>query len=525
MAAANFSDSAGVTDRDGHGTHVASVVAGTGARAAGARQGVAFGASLLNGKVLDDFGFGSESGIIAGMEWAAAQRARVANMSLGGWPTDGTDPLSQAVDRLTASKRVLFVVSAGNFGPREQTVETPGRGHQRPHRRRGRRRRRAGRLLRPRPPLRRPRHEARHHRPRGRHRRRPGRRDLLGEPVDQWYTRLSGTSMAAPHVAGAAAVLAQRWPDWSPTRLKAVLMATADPNPDLGVYEQGGGRLDVAHAIAQRVIARRVNLDFGFHRYPQTGARPVAKPVLVANLGDQPATVDLTVELRDPEGDPAPAGMAVVSPRQVTLAPGAEATAYVTVDPRRGPLGAFSGALVATPAQRAGQPHPAGAVQGAGALRPDHQHRGPRRPARHLRQRRRAQRRRRHPVRRLPVPGGRAAHRPGAARQLQRRRQRLPVRRGQLRPGGRRAGRRPAGRGPGGDHGGRWTPAGPGRSRRGRGRRHQTRLPGAGLRAQGRARAVPPGVRHGLRRRVRPGLRRADGAGHLGRFEPKPAGG
>jgi subtilisin family serine protease len=126
VAAANFSDSAGVTDRDGHGTHVASVVAGTGARAAGARQGVAFGASRLNGKVLDDFGFGSESGIIAGMEWAAAQRAKVANMSLGGWPTDGSDPLSQAVDRLTASKRVLFVVAAGNFGPGDQTVETPG---------------------------------------------------------------------------------------------------------------------------------------------------------------------------------------------------------------------------------------------------------------------------------------------------------------------------------------------------------------------------------------------------------------
>jgi subtilisin family serine protease len=349
VAQANFSDSAVVTDRDGHGTHVASIVAGTGARAAGARQGVAFGASLLNAKVLDDFGFGSESGIIAGMEWAATQRAKVANMSLGGWPTDGTDPLSQAVDRLTASKRVLFVVSAGNFGPGEQTVESPGAANSAltvgavdaadelaDFSARG---------------------------PRfGDHAMKPditapgvdivaarAAGTSLGEPVDQWYTRLSGTSMAAPHVAGAAAVLAQRWPDWSPTRLKAVLMGTADPNPELGVYQQGGGRLDVAHAIAQRVIVRRVNLDFGFHRYPQTGTRRVAKPVLVANLGDQPATVDLTVELRDPEGDPAPAGMAVVSPRQVTLAPGAEATAYVTVDPRKGPLGAFSGALVATP--------------------------------------------------------------------------------------------------------------------------------------------------------------------------------
>jgi subtilisin family serine protease len=94
VAAANFSDSDTTTDRFGHGTHVASIVAGTGARAAGQRRGVAFGAGLLNAKVLDDFGFGSESGVIAGMEWAASQRARVANMSLGAGPTDGSDPVS-----------------------------------------------------------------------------------------------------------------------------------------------------------------------------------------------------------------------------------------------------------------------------------------------------------------------------------------------------------------------------------------------------------------------------------------------
>jgi subtilisin family serine protease len=91
VAEANFSDADSTTDRFGHGTHVASIVAGTGARAAGERKGVAFEASLLNGKVLDDFGFGFESGVIAGMEWAASQRARVVNMSLGAGPTDGTN--------------------------------------------------------------------------------------------------------------------------------------------------------------------------------------------------------------------------------------------------------------------------------------------------------------------------------------------------------------------------------------------------------------------------------------------------
>ena len=126
VAEANFSEADSTTDHYGHGTHVASIVAGTGSRSGGDRKGVAFEASLLNGKVLDDFGFGSESGIIAGMEWAARQRARVVNMSLGGWPTDGTDPMSQAVTRLTNQYRTLFVVAAGNSGPGDQTVENPG---------------------------------------------------------------------------------------------------------------------------------------------------------------------------------------------------------------------------------------------------------------------------------------------------------------------------------------------------------------------------------------------------------------
>jgi hypothetical protein len=47
-------------------------------------------------------------------------------MSLGGWPTDGTDPMSQAVTRLTNQYRTLFVVAAGNSGPGGQTVENPG---------------------------------------------------------------------------------------------------------------------------------------------------------------------------------------------------------------------------------------------------------------------------------------------------------------------------------------------------------------------------------------------------------------
>lgn len=72
----DFTGSSGTGDKVGHGTHVASTVAGTGAKAGGKYKGVAPGAKILNGKVLNDSGFGMDSEIIAGMEWAVAQGPR-----------------------------------------------------------------------------------------------------------------------------------------------------------------------------------------------------------------------------------------------------------------------------------------------------------------------------------------------------------------------------------------------------------------------------------------------------------------
>ncbi|WP_405640082.1 S8 family serine peptidase [Streptomyces sp. NBC_00019] len=77
----NFSDSEDSVDRNGHGTYVASTIAGTGAKSQGRYKGVAPGARILAGKVLDDAGFGWDSDIIAGMEWAVAEGADVVNMS------------------------------------------------------------------------------------------------------------------------------------------------------------------------------------------------------------------------------------------------------------------------------------------------------------------------------------------------------------------------------------------------------------------------------------------------------------
>lgn len=84
--AKDFSGSPSTDDHFGHGTHVAATVGGTGAASSGTRRGVAPRADLLIGKVLGDDGFGSESSVIDGMEWAASQHAKVVNMSLGSTP-------------------------------------------------------------------------------------------------------------------------------------------------------------------------------------------------------------------------------------------------------------------------------------------------------------------------------------------------------------------------------------------------------------------------------------------------------
>ncbi|MFH8514339.1 S8 family serine peptidase [Streptomyces gelaticus] len=114
-------------DDNGHGTHVAGIVAGRAAEKGGV-TGVAPGANLLAYKVMDADGSGYTSDIIAGIEAASdpanPHRADVINMSLGG-PGDGTDPLGRAA---TAAVRagVVVVAAAGNDGPGAGTVSSPG---------------------------------------------------------------------------------------------------------------------------------------------------------------------------------------------------------------------------------------------------------------------------------------------------------------------------------------------------------------------------------------------------------------
>ena len=108
-------------DGYGHGTHVAGLVAGSGALSNGQYAGVATDAHLIGLRVLDDSGAGSTDAVIAAVEFATAHKAdlgiNVINLSLGHPPYESaaTDPLDAAV---TAAEQagIVVVVSAGNVG-------------------------------------------------------------------------------------------------------------------------------------------------------------------------------------------------------------------------------------------------------------------------------------------------------------------------------------------------------------------------------------------------------------------------
>src|SRR5690606_40056608 len=121
-----------------------------------------------------------------------------------------------------------------------------------------------------------------------------------------------------PHVAGAAAIALQRDPALSPQQLKALLASTAVPHPDLDVYQQGGGRLDVPSALDVPVLATPSPVDLGYFRYPQDDAEPVTAEVTYTNRTDQELTLDLTLEVASREGAVPGDDMLSVSPSTLT---------------------------------------------------------------------------------------------------------------------------------------------------------------------------------------------------------------
>ncbi|MEV0430693.1 S8 family serine peptidase [Micromonospora sp. NPDC050495] len=339
----DFTGGGSARDGHGHGTHVAATIAGGGAASGGLRKGVAPGARLLIGKVLDDGGSGYDSQIIAGMEWAAHSGAKVVSMSLGGPATDGTDPMSQAVDDLTAETGTLFVIAAGNEGG-AATVGSPGAAaaaltvgavdrddNLADFSSRGPRLGDNG----VKPEITAPGVGIVAARAAG---------TTMGTPVDDAYTRASGTSMATPHVAGAAAILAQEHPDWTAGKLKDALVSTAKTNPARTVFEQGGGRVDVARALGQRVYGS-ATADFG---RLDTGATGTDRTVTYTNGTSSPQTLRLGLELRNVDSGAAEPDGVSLDATEVTVPAGSSVPVVLHADPAKLDRGVYGGWLVAT---------------------------------------------------------------------------------------------------------------------------------------------------------------------------------
>jgi len=260
-------------DDNGHGTHCAGIAA-----ANGILKGVAPDARLYAYKVLDSGGFGWWDWAITGIERAVdpnqdgdySDQVDVISMSLGG-SGDPDDVISQAVDNAVEAG-VVVAIAAGNWGPNNETIASPGTARMAitvgsvqkndiipDYSSRG------PTSVGIKPDLVAP----------------GGSGNLscnncdptccrypeginssvsLGELWNCWgsqcgneqagnkYIKLSGTSMAAPHVAGAAALIKQAHPDWSPEEIK---MALRNTSIDLGydIYTQGYGGIDVLKAV------------------------------------------------------------------------------------------------------------------------------------------------------------------------------------------------------------------------------------------------------------------------------------
>ena len=254
-------------DDNGHGTHVASTAAGN-----GVLKGVAPDAKIYAYKVLDSGGGGYESQIISGIERAVdpngdgdfSDHIDIISMSLGG-PGNPEDPMSTAIDNVV-DNGVVAVIATGNDGPSEQTIGSPGtsrkaitvgasnksdiiasfssrgpviwtdsEGNEKA-------------IIKPDIVA-------------------PGvyicaaqssqdtiwqeYKDYDGRDIhciDNKHIKISGTSMATPHVAGAVALIKQAHPDWTPEEIKSALKGTAF---DIGenAITQGTGRIDVLDAI------------------------------------------------------------------------------------------------------------------------------------------------------------------------------------------------------------------------------------------------------------------------------------
>ncbi|MEC0372710.1 S8 family serine peptidase [Paenibacillus chibensis] len=137
---------------------------------------------------------------------------------------------------------------------------------------------------------------------------------------DKAYSRISGTSMATPHVAGLALLIKEAHPDWNPFDVRAALANTADILPDYDVYQQGAGRTNVINAIHTNALLEAVEpitiLDKNFNpknviNYNSStsfglvapGALKQTKSLQLKNTGNAELTYEATIDWHGDHSD------------------------------------------------------------------------------------------------------------------------------------------------------------------------------------------------------------------------------
>ena len=145
------------------------------------------------------------------------------------------------------------------------------------------------------------------------------------------FAVFDGTSMAAPHVAGAAALLLQRHPGWSPRQVKSALVSTAATawadtarTVEAPVLTAGSGLINVITANDPKLFTDPVSLSYSDLNVTRG---PASKSLLlaIADAGDGAGT--WTVEVK-PQSSPS--GVEIIVPGTITIAPGGELQLPVT---------------------------------------------------------------------------------------------------------------------------------------------------------------------------------------------------
>jgi len=287
-------------DYYGHGSHIAGVIGGNGALSGGAYVGVAPQVNFVNVKITNDYGAGAISDVVAGLQWIYNNKTlyniRVVNLSLNSSAPEPyhLSPLNAAVEILWFNG-IVVVVSAGNNGTsnggvlyppaNDPFVITVGATND-------------GGTIRLNDDVVAP-YSAYGVTPEGFAKPdlvAPGHNivSLMGKPnavlaqqypnnrqadpvqSNYFYFRMSGTSAAAPVVAGAVALLLQDEPNLTPDQVKHRLMTTANRQwPGYNAAKAGAGLLDI-HAAIHGNSTASANTGVPASQLPWSGPTPIS---------------------------------------------------------------------------------------------------------------------------------------------------------------------------------------------------------------------------------------------------------